>query len=184
MLAFEYVATQLINEYFPPASDYANPLSFFLIFALVFFVFHIVSRVYFSQEISFNKAFNVIGSLIFGFLSWIIIAGLLSVGFLMLPLNDDFFYRHDNKIFLGVHQKFVSNFSQFSDQIGGGKGFDPDTFGDRVESKERLKGHDARLPGLRDHPPPPPEKPATDATSPDKPASAEPPEKESPVEPE
>jgi len=173
MLAFEYVATQLIKQYFPPASDYANPLSFFLIFALIFFVFHIVSRVYFSQEITFNKAFNVIGSLIFGFLSWIIVAGLFAVGFLMLPLNDDIFYKHDNKILLGVHQKFVSNFEQFSGQMGGGKKFDSDVFMARVVSKKRM--------------PPAPEKPPTtekpDATTmQDKPDAAEHPRTESSIE--
>jgi len=171
MLAFEYVSDAAIKVYFRAASDYANAISFFLIFSLVLGAFHIVARVYFSPELSFNKAFNVIGSLIFGFLIWILVGGVLATGFLMLPLEDDAFYKYGNPIFLDVDKKFVANFDKFARQIGGArKKFSidefssrnisekrkPKTIEERPESKEKTPGPA----GSRTKPEPPGEKPA------------------------
>jgi len=121
MLSFEYLSNALIKEYFPVAEDYANPVSFFLVFAAVLFIFHIVARAYFSSELALHKALNVIGSLVFGFLIWILVAGMLVMGFLMLPLEDDIFFKQNDRILFGVHKKFVYNFDKFCRQMGGGK---------------------------------------------------------------
>ena len=121
MLSFEYLSNTIIKEYFPVAKDYANPVSFLLVFAAVLFIFHIVARAYFSPELTLHKALNVIGSLVFGFLIWILVAGMLVMGFLMLPLEDDLFYKRDDRVLFKVHEKFVYNFDKFCRQIGGGK---------------------------------------------------------------
>jgi hypothetical protein len=139
MLSFEYLSIYVFQEYFPIPEDYANAASFFLAFALALFAFHIIARAYFSPELALHKALNVIGSLVFGFLTWILVAGMLATGFLMLPLDDDAFYKSSDRILFSVHEKFVFNFDKLCRQIGGGswKYGSPDGFIHELESETR-----------------------------------------------
>ena len=126
MSFYHYLSKNVLGEYFGAIEAYADAASFMGLFVVALFIFQVLARAYLPTELTFAKAFDAFGSLVVGLLSGLIVAGVMTIGFFMLPINESFVYGGEN-VFFNVDRMYVGQFERVSRQLGG-KGFDGESF--------------------------------------------------------
>jgi len=111
------LSREVIAEYFYGIERYADAISFMGIFVVVLFILLSLSRLYLSESLSYAKPFDVLASVVIGTLTALIVAGVLAVGYFMLPTRPSSFYSGE-RVFASVDEKFAGYSARLISRLG------------------------------------------------------------------
>ena len=111
------VSKGVIAEYFPGISEHSDAIAFMGLFIVVLFLCQLVARAYLADRLQFTKAFDVGVALLVGCLTSVIVTGVLSVGYFMLPTKATRFYS-GGSVLAGLDVKFVAYAGRVAERLG------------------------------------------------------------------
>ncbi len=118
------MAAVIACNFFQPLGDlwpegqkpYAYGTTFLLLFGVSFFAFQVVVTYLYPDNLNFSKLLNSLGGVFFGALTGLALAGVLAIGFYLLPLGP-----RERKTFLKFDRQLASVLVLMNEKAGGEK---------------------------------------------------------------